>query len=89
MKHRAVPYAVELNDTYIIGHRGRLKAVDNLRGLKGDVHLFTDLQGAISKTMAVESDIRYAELMISRKLQEDGGIRRTGFCHHPLEEETQ
>lgn len=79
MKHRNVSYAVELNDTYIIGHGGRLEAVDNLRGLKGDVHLFTDLQGAITKTMAVESDIRYAELMISRKLQEDGEFDEPAF----------
>lgn len=70
--NRSIPYAVELDGNQLIGQKDRLQRVDSFRSLKGDYLLFSDLQGAISRTMAVESDIRYAELMISRKLQEAG-----------------
>lgn len=72
MMNTSMAYAVELDGNYLIGQKDRLQRADNLRSLKGDYLLFSDLQGAISRTMAVESDIRYAEMMISRKLQEAG-----------------
>lgn len=70
--NRSIAYAVELDGNQWIGQKDRSWRVDNFRSLKGDYLFFSDLQGAISRTMAVESDIRYAELMVSRKLQEDG-----------------
>lgn len=72
MMNTSMAYAVELDGNYMVGQKGRLQRADSLRSLKGDYLLFSDLQGAISRTMAVESDIRYAELMLSRKLQEAG-----------------
>lgn len=77
--NRSIPYAVELDGKFLVGRKDRLRHVDDLRSLKGDYYLFSDLQGAISRTMAVEADIRYAELMISRKLQEAGEFEEPVF----------
>ncbi len=51
---------------------------DQARLLAGPGHVsgprwwITDFQSSISRTMTIEADIRYVELMVSRKLQETG-----------------
>jgi hypothetical protein len=72
MLKQTMPYAVELSGTVSFHQKGRLRALADLSQLKGDCRLVTDFQDAVARTMTVEADTRYVELMISRKLQEDG-----------------
>ncbi len=67
-----MPYAVELDGTLLHHQKGRLSHLASLTTLKGDCRLVTDFQDAMARTMTVEADARYVELMISRKLQEAG-----------------
>jgi hypothetical protein len=66
------PYAVELDGSLSICLRGELQTLDDLRRIEGDCRVVSDLQGAIARTMTVEADSRYVELMISKKMQESG-----------------
>lgn len=72
MLNTKIPYAVELDGTLFFQDKGRLSALPSLTQLKGDCKVMTDFQDAIARTMTVEADTRYVELMISRKLQETG-----------------
>lgn len=72
MRNKNLPYAVELDGTLSLHQKGRLTSVTSLKNLKGDCRVVTDFQDAIARTMTVEADSRYVELMISRKLQESG-----------------
>ena len=72
MFKRAIPYAVELDGTLSLHQKGRLRTLGGLNNLKGDCRLITDFQDSMARTMTVEADPRYVELMISRKLQEAG-----------------
>jgi hypothetical protein len=72
MIRKAMPYGVELDGCMTICDEGRLQSVNGFHDLRGSCRMVTDMQGAISGTMTVEADIRYAELMIARKLQETG-----------------
>jgi hypothetical protein len=72
MLNQSLPYAVELDGTLSFHEKGRLHDLDSLKNLKGDCRVVTDFQDAIARTMTVEADPRYVELMISRKLQESG-----------------
>ncbi len=49
-----------------------LVAIDDLRSLEGDQWLVTDFQEAMSRCMTVEGPVKYAELLVRRKLQELG-----------------
>lgn len=66
------PYAVELDGSLSIDVRGELQPLDDLRRIDGDCRVVSDLQGAIARSMTVEADSRYVELMISKKMQESG-----------------
>jgi hypothetical protein len=66
------PYAVELDGSLSVCVRGELQPLDGLRRIAGDCRVVTDLQGAVARTMTVEADSRYVELMISKKMQESG-----------------
>ena len=72
MLKRITPYAVELDGSLSICVRGELQPLDGLRRIDGDCRVVSDLQGAIARTMTVEADRRYVELMISKKMQESG-----------------
>ncbi len=72
MLNRTVPYAVELDGDLSVCIQGQLNALDDLRRIKGDCRVLSDLQGAVARTMTVEADKRYVELMISKKFQETG-----------------
>jgi hypothetical protein len=67
-----MPYAVELNGRLMQCRRGRLEPLSDIGRIRGDCRVVTDFQDAITRTMTVEADTRYVELMISRKLQESG-----------------
>lgn len=66
------PYAVELDGELSLGIQGGIKSLDDVRHLRDNCRVVSDLQGAIARTMTVEADARYAELIISKKLQETG-----------------
>lgn len=67
-----IPYAVELDGSLTVHNKGELKDLNDLSLLKGDCRVVTDFQESIARTMTVEADTRYVELMISRKLQVTG-----------------
>lgn len=71
LKH-TVPYAVELDGAISQHQDGCLQTFASLSNIKGDCRVLTDFQDAMARTMTVEADTRYIELMISRKLQETG-----------------
>ncbi len=70
--NRTIPYAVELDGSIALHSDGKLESLNDLSLLKGDCRVVSDFQDAIARTMTVEADTRYVELMISRKLQETG-----------------
>lgn len=72
MLKRTVPYAVELDGAISHHQDGCLQTIASLSNIKGDCRVLTDFQDAMARTMTVEADTRYVELMISRKLQETG-----------------
>ena len=72
MTNRTLSYAVELDGQISACTQDRLRALDDLRRIEGDCRVVSDLQGAIARTMSVEADQRYVELMISKKFQETG-----------------
>jgi hypothetical protein len=72
MGKKSLPYAVELDGSLTHHQNGRLSQLTSLKNLKGDCRVVTDFQNAISRTMTIEADSRFVELMISRKLQESG-----------------
>jgi hypothetical protein len=72
MLKNIMPYAVELDGKLIHCQKGRLTTLGDLRQIKGHCRVVSDFENAIARTMTVEADTRYVELMISRKLQETG-----------------
>ena len=72
MLKKSMPYAVELNGRLLQGDKGQLNTLSDLSNIKGNCRVVSDFQDAIARTMTVEADTRYVELMISRKLQEAG-----------------
>ena len=72
MQDRTLSYAVELNGELSVCTEGQLLAADNLRRIKGDCRVVSDLQGVVTRIMTIEADARYVELMISKRLQETG-----------------
>ncbi len=65
-------FVVELDGQISACTQGLLRTLDDLRRIEGDCRVVSDLQGAIARTMSVEADQRYVELMISKKFQETG-----------------
>lgn len=49
-----------------------LVQIDDLRDVPGDKWLVTDFQEGMSRVMTVEGPVKYAELLVRRKLQETG-----------------
>lgn len=72
MWNKTLPYAVELDGTLSFHEKEGCSYIKSLKDLKTDCRVVTDFQDAIARTMTVEADTRYVELMISRKLQESG-----------------
>ena len=72
MMTRSLPYVVDLNGEQTMCKSDTLKALSSLNALEGECRILSDLDSAISRTATIEADPRYVELMISKKLQEDG-----------------
>lgn len=72
MKKDYKKYVIELDGaTYGFIGNGLEKIID-LKDIGGDKWLITDFQEAVSRTMTVEAEFKYVELVVRRKLQESG-----------------
>lgn len=65
-------YAIELDGLTYSFSGDELKQVVDLKDIKGDTWLITDMQEAISRTMTVDAAIRYVDVIVRKKLQELG-----------------
>lgn len=63
---------VELDGELIHRDGENLSQIDDLRDVPGDKWLVTDFQEGMSRVMTVEGPVKYAELLVRRKLQETG-----------------
>ena len=65
-------YAIELDGLTYSFSGDQLKQVVDLKDIKGDTWLITDMQEAISRTMTVDAAKRYVDVIVRKKLQELG-----------------
>ncbi len=65
-------YQIELDGQSWICSGDRARVLSGAEQVSGSRWWITDFQSSISRTMTIEADIRYVELMVSRKLQETG-----------------
>jgi len=65
-------YSIELDETTYSFSGDRLDRIVDLKDIEGDKWFISDMQKAVTKTMTIEAPIRYAEVMVRRKLQESG-----------------
>ena len=65
-------YAIELDGLTYSFSGDQLKQVVDLKDIKKDTLLITDMQEAISRTMTVDAAKRYVDVIVRKKLQELG-----------------
>lgn len=65
-------YLVELDGRTWICDGGKARLLSGTDRVSGSRWWITDFESSISRTMTIEADFRYVELMVSRKLQETG-----------------
>jgi len=65
-------YAIELDGLTYSFSGDQLTQVVDLKDIKQDTWLITDMQEAISRTMTVDASIRYVDVIVRKKLQELG-----------------
>jgi len=65
-------YAIELDGLIYSFSGDQLKQVVDLKDIKKDTWLITDMQEAISRTMTVDAAKRYVDVIVRKKLQELG-----------------
>jgi len=65
-------YAIELDGLTYSFSGDQLKQVVDLKDIKKDTWLITDMQEAISRTMTVDAAKRYVDVIVRKKLQELG-----------------
>ena len=63
---------VELDGQTFQYEEGQLSLLSDFGDLSEECFLITDMRESIAKTMTVEAPVRYAELMVRRRLQEAG-----------------
>jgi hypothetical protein len=63
---------IELDGELLFRHDGRLTPTDDLKAISGDKRLVSDFHEGLSRVMTVEGPVKYAELLVRRKLQEAG-----------------
>ncbi|MDJ0782316.1 MAG: hypothetical protein QNJ22_10105 [Desulfosarcinaceae bacterium] len=63
---------VELDGLLYRRQGPQLTQVPDLRDVAGDYVLISDLQGSMARSMIVEAEPRYVELLVARRLQEAG-----------------
>ena len=64
--------AVELDGELFQLAEGELHSIPDLNALKGDYWLLSDLQEGVSRTMTLEGEFKYLDLLVGRKMQEAG-----------------
>ena len=65
-------YAIELDGLIYIFSGNQLKQIADLKDIKKDTWLITDMQEAISRTMTVDAAKRYVDVIVRKKLQDLG-----------------
>jgi hypothetical protein len=65
-------YAIELDGLIYSFSGDQLTQVVDLKDIKQDTWLITDMQEAISRTMTVDASIKYVDVIVRKKLQELG-----------------
>jgi len=65
-------YAIELDGITYSFSGNRLEQIVDLKDIEGDKWFVSDLHEAITRTMTIEAPVKYAEVMVRRKLQESG-----------------
>jgi hypothetical protein len=65
-------YAIELDGVTYSFSGNRLEQVVDLQDIREDVCFVTDMQEAVSQTMTVEAQVKYAEFIVRKRLQESG-----------------
>lgn len=69
---RIMSHIIELDGAFYQLHADRVEPVTDPNALRGDRCHVSDLESAVSRVMTIESDARYAPLMVNKKLQEMG-----------------
>jgi hypothetical protein len=74
---------VELDGLLYRRQGERLSQVPDLRDVEGGYLFISDLQGSMARSMMVEAEPRYVELLVARRLQEAGEFDEpvTVICH--------
>jgi len=65
-------HIIEMDGALYGLHGNQLKPITDLSSVQGNKHVATDLQEAMSRLMTVEAPPRFAEMLVRRKLQENG-----------------
>ncbi len=65
-------YIIELDGITYKYWDNRLEQMQDIKNIDGDYCLISDLDTTISRTMIVEAEIKYVELMVRKNLQESG-----------------
>lgn len=65
-------HIIELDGEFFHVEQERISPIEDPRSVEGDKWLVTDFQEGMSRLMTVEGPAKYAELLVRRKLQEDG-----------------
>jgi hypothetical protein len=72
MIREARQYVVELDEATYLCSDDELEQIVDLKDVRGDTWFVTDFGKAIARTMTVEAPVKYAEIMVRKKLQEMG-----------------
>ena len=65
-------YIVELDGVIYRRSGEGLEQISGLREVRGDTWFVSDFETAMARTMTVETPVKYAEVMVRKKLQETG-----------------
>ncbi len=72
MKAKPIAHIVELDGAFFHVDGEFLRPIEDLREVQGDKWLATDFQEGMSRLMTVEGPAKYVELLVRRRLQENG-----------------
>lgn len=65
-------YAIEIDGILYYLSGNKLEQIVELNDIEGNKWFISDMQEAITRTMTIEAPVRYAEIMVRKKLQESG-----------------
>ncbi len=72
MIRNARQHVVELDGVTYLCSDDELEQIGDLKDVRGDTWFVSDFEKAIARTMTVEAPVKYAEIMVRKKLQETG-----------------